>query len=131
MFELVDNVPQSAVIKVIGVGGGGGNAVNHMIKNNVEGVEFICANTDAQALKNIGARTVLQLGPGVTKGLGAGTNPEIGRQAAMEDRERIAEVLNGADMVFITTGMGGGTGTGSAPIIAAAAREIGILTVAV
>ena len=131
MFELVDNVPQSAVIKVIGVGGGGGNAVNHMIKNNIEGVEFICANTDAQALKNVGARTVLQLGPGVTKGLGAGTNPEIGRQAAMEDRERIAEVLNGADMVFITTGMGGGTGTGAAPIIAEVAKEMGILTVAV
>ena len=131
MFELVDNVPQSAVIKVIGVGGGGGNAVNHMIKNNIEGVEFICANTDAQALKNVGARTVLQLGPGVTKGLGAGTNPEIGRQAAMEDRERIAEVLNGADMVFITTGMGGGTGTGAAPIIASVAKEMGILTVAV
>ena len=131
MFELVDNVPQSAVIKVIGVGGGGGNAVNHMIKNNIEGVDFICANTDAQALKNVGARTVLQLGPGVTKGLGAGTNPEIGRQAAMEDRERIAEVLNGADMVFITTGMGGGTGTGAAPIIAEVAKEMGILTVAV
>ena len=131
MFELVDNVPQSAVIKVIGVGGGGGNAVNHMIKNNIEGVEFICANTDAQALKNVGARTVLQLGPGVTKGLGAGTNPEIGRQAAMEDRERIAEVLNGADMVFITTGMGGGTGTGAAPIIAEVAKEMGVLTVAV
>ena len=131
MFELVDNVPQSAVIKVIGVGGGGGNAVNHMIKNNIEGVEFICANTDAQALKNVGARTVLQLGPGVTKGLGAGTNPEIGRQAAMEDRERIAEVLNGADMVFITAGMGGGTGTGAAPIIAEVAKEMGILTVAV
>ena len=131
MFELVDNAPQSAVIKVIGVGGGGGNAVNHMIKNNIEGVEFICANTDAQALKNVGARTVLQLGPGVTKGLGAGTNPEIGRQAAMEDRERIAEVLNGADMVFITTGMGGGTGTGAAPIIAEVAKEMGILTVAV
>lgn len=131
MFELVDNVPQSAVIKVIGVGGGGGNAVNHMIKDNIEGVEFICANTDAQALKNVGARSVLQLGPGVTKGLGAGTNPEIGRQAAMEDRERIAEVLRGADMVFITTGMGGGTGTGAAPIIAEVAKEMGILTVAV
>ncbi|MBC9252096.1 cell division protein FtsZ [Pseudomonas alcaligenes] len=131
MFELVDNVPQSAVIKVIGVGGGGGNAVNHMIKDNIEGVEFICANTDAQALKNVGARSVLQLGPGVTKGLGAGTNPEIGRQAAMEDRERIAEVLQGADMVFITTGMGGGTGTGAAPIIAEVAKEMGILTVAV
>ena len=131
MFELVDNVPQSAVIKVIGVGGGGGNAVNHMIKNNIEGVEFICANTDAQALKNVGARTVLQLGPGVTKGLGAGTNPDIGRKAAIEDRERIAEVLEGADMVFITTGMGGGTGTGAAPVIAEVAKEMGILTVAV
>ncbi|MCS7874579.1 cell division protein FtsZ, partial [Pseudomonas aeruginosa] len=116
MFELVDNIAQTAVIKVIGVGGGGGNAVNHMAKNNVEGVEFICANTDAQALKNIAARTVLQLGPGVTKGLGAGANPEVGRQAALEDRERISEVLEGADMVFITTGMGGGTGTGAAPI---------------
>ncbi|HAF93724.1 MAG TPA: cell division protein FtsZ, partial [Pseudomonas sp.] len=131
MFELVDHTPQSAVIKVIGVGGGGGNAVNHMVRNNVEGVEFICANTDAQALKKIEARTVLQLGSAITKGLGAGTNPEIGRQAAMEDRERIAEVLQGADMVFITTGMGGGTGTGAAPIIASVAKEMGILTVAV
>ncbi|MDU9410719.1 cell division protein FtsZ [Pseudomonas sp. zfem005] len=131
MFELVDNVPQTAVIKVIGVGGGGGNAVNHMAKSNIEGVEFICANTDAQALKNVGARTVLQLGPGVTKGLGAGANPEIGRQAALEDRERIAEVLQGTDMVFITTGMGGGTGTGAAPIIAEVAKDLGILTVAV
>ena len=131
MFELVDNIPQSAVIKVIGVGGGGGNAVNHMAASNIEGVEFICANTDAQALKNIGARTVLQLGPGVTKGLGAGANPEVGRQAALEDRERIAEVLAGTDMVFITTGMGGGTGTGAAPVIAEVAKELGILTVAV
>ena len=131
MFELVDHTPQSAVIKVIGVGGGGGNAVNHMVRNNVEGVEFICANTDAQALKKIEARTVLQLGSAITKGLGAGTNPDIGRQAAMEDRERIAEVLQGADMVFITTGMGGGTGTGAAPIIASVAKEMGILTVAV
>ena len=131
MFELVDNVPQSAVIKVIGVGGGGGNAVNHMVKNNIEGVEFICANTDAQALGKVGARTILQLGTAITKGLGAGTNPEIGRQAAMEDRERITEVLQGADMVFITAGMGGGTGTGAAPIIAQIAKEMGILTVAV
>ena len=131
MFELVDSAPASAVIKVIGVGGGGGNAVNHMAKNNIEGVEFICANTDAQALKNIGARTVLQLGTAVTKGLGAGANPEVGRQAAMEDRERIAEVLQGTDMVFITTGMGGGTGTGAAPVIAQVAKEMGILTVAV
>ena len=131
MFELVDNVPQSPVIKVIGVGGGGGNAVNHMVKSNIEGVEFICANTDAQALKSIGARTILQLGTGVTKGLGAGANPEVGRQAALEDRERIAEVLQGTNMVFITTGMGGGTGTGAAPIIAEVAKEMGILTVAV
>lgn len=131
MFELVDNIPQSPVIKVIGVGGGGGNAVNHMVKSNIEGVEFICANTDAQALKNIGARTILQLGTGVTKGLGAGANPEVGRQAALEDRERIAEVLVGTNMVFITTGMGGGTGTGAAPIIAEVAKEMGILTVAV
>ncbi|MBD8491837.1 cell division protein FtsZ [Pseudomonas syringae] len=131
MFELVDNVPQSPVIKVIGVGGGGGNAVNHMVKSSIEGVEFICANTDAQALKNIGARTILQLGAGVTKGLGAGANPEVGRQAALEDRERIAEVLQGTNMVFITTGMGGGTGTGAAPIIAEVAKEMGILTVAV
>ena len=131
MFELVDNIPQSPVIKVIGVGGGGGNAVNHMVKSNIEGVEFICANTDAQALKSIGARTILQLGTAVTKGLGAGANPEVGRQAALEDRERIAEVLQGTNMVFITTGMGGGTGTGAAPIIAEVAKEMGILTVAV
>ena len=131
MFELVDNIPQSPVIKVIGVGGGGGNAVNHMVRSNIEGVEFICANTDAQALKSIGARTILQLGTGVTKGLGAGANPEVGRQAALEDRERIAEVLTGTNMVFITTGMGGGTGTGAAPIIAEVAKEMGILTVAV
>ncbi|MFJ2715232.1 cell division protein FtsZ [Pseudomonas sp. NPDC087346] len=131
MFDLVDNIPASPVIKVIGVGGGGGNAVNHMVKSNIEGVEFICANTDAQALKNIGARTILQLGTGVTKGLGAGANPEVGRQAALEDRERIAEVLAGTNMVFITTGMGGGTGTGAAPIIAEVAKEMGILTVAV
>jgi len=131
MFELVDNIPQNAVIKVVGVGGGGGNAVKHMISNEVEGVEFVCANTDAQALKDIESRTVLQLGNNMTKGLGAGANPEVGRQAAMEDRERIAEVLNGADMVFITAGMGGGTGTGGAPVVAEIAREMGILTVAV
>ncbi len=131
MFELVDNIPQNAVIKVIGVGGGGGNAVKHMIDSNIEGVEFICANTDAQALKDIDSRTVLQLGHSMTKGLGAGANPEVGRQAAMEDRERIAEVLRGADMVFIAAGMGGGTGTGGAPIVAEVARDLGILTVAV
>lgn len=131
MFELVDNIPQNAVIKVIGIGGGGGNAVKHMIDSNVEGVEFICANTDAQALKDVDSRTVLQLGHNMTKGLGAGANPEVGRQAAMEDRERIAEVLRGADMVFIAAGMGGGTGTGGAPIVAEVARDLGILTVAV
>ncbi len=131
MFELVDSVQQTAVIKVIGVGGGGGNAVKHMIANKVDGVEFICANTDAQALKDIDARTVLQLGNAMTKGLGAGANPEVGRQAAMEDRDRIAEVLRGADMVFIAAGMGGGTGTGGAPVVAEVARDLGILTVAV
>lgn len=131
MFELVDKVPQSAVIKVIGVGGGGGNAVKHMIENRVDGVDFICANTDAQALSEVDSPTVLQLGGEITKGLGAGTNPDIGRAAAMEDRERIAESLHGADMVFITAGMGGGTGTGGAPVVAELAREMGILTVAV
>jgi cell division protein FtsZ len=131
MFELVDNLPQNAVIKVVGVGGGGGNAVKHMINNHVEGVDFVCANTDAQALKNIEAHAVLQLGNNMTKGLGAGANPDVGRQAALEDRDRIAEVLRGADMVFITAGMGGGTGTGGAPVVAEVARELGILTVAV
>jgi|TARA_B110000483_G_scaffold233461_1_gene302241 cell division protein FtsZ len=131
MFELIENIPQSAVIKVIGVGGGGGNAVHHMIANQVDGVDFICANTDAQALSNLKAKTVLQLGTGITKGLGAGANPEVGRQAALEDRDQIAEILSGADMVFITAGMGGGTGTGAAPIVAEVAREMGILTVAV
>ncbi len=131
MFELVDNLPQNAIIKVIGVGGGGGNAVKHMISNHIDGVDFICANTDAQALKDIDARTVLQLGSSMTKGLGAGANPEVGRQAAMEDRDRIAEVIEGADMVFITAGMGGGTGTGGAPVVAEVAKELGILTVAI
>jgi cell division protein FtsZ len=131
MFELIDNVPSNAVIKVIGVGGGGGNAVKHMIDNDVEGVDFICANTDAQALSDIASKTVLQLGGEITKGLGAGANPEIGRAAAMEDRDRIADALRGADMVFITAGMGGGTGTGGAPVVAEVARELGILTVAV
>ena len=131
MFELVDNVPQSAVIKVVGVGGGGGNAVKHMIAGDVDGVDFICANTDAQALTDVMSKTVLQLGTCITKGLGAGANPDIGRQAAMEDRDRIAEALEGADMVFITAGMGGGTGTGGAPVVAEVAKELGILTVAV
>jgi len=131
MFELMDNYAQEAVIKVIGVGGGGGNAVEHMVRQNIEGVEFIVANTDAQAMKNSSARSLLQLGSTITKGLGAGANPEIGRQAALEDRERIAEMLEGADMVFITAGMGGGTGTGGAPIVAQVAKDMGILTVAV
>ncbi len=131
MFELVDSAPQSAVIKVIGVGGGGGNAVHHMVSKGVNGVDFIAANTDAQALKNLDAQTTLQIGSGITKGLGAGANPEIGRASALEDRDRIAEVLSGADMVFITAGMGGGTGTGAAPIVAEIARELDILTVAV
>lgn len=131
MFELVENHAQNAEIKVIGVGGGGGNAVGHMIENQVEGVEFICANTDAQALNNLNAKTVLQLGGGLTKGLGAGANPDVGRQAALEDRDEIAEVLSGADMVFITAGMGGGTGTGAAPVVAEVAKEMGILTVAI
>jgi len=131
MFELMDAHSQSAVIKVIGVGGGGGNAVAHMVNAGIDGVDFICANTDAQALKSARVRTALQIGCNITKGLGAGADPEIGRQAAMEDRDRIIEVIEGADMLFITAGMGGGTGTGAAPIVAQVARELGILTVAV
>ena len=130
-FELMDTYRQQAIIKVIGVGGGGGNAVDHMLAANIDGVEFIVANTDAQALKKSGARTVLQLGANLTKGLGAGSDPAIGRQAAVEDRERIAEALAGADMVFITAGMGGGTGTGAAPVVAQVAPDNSILTVAV
>jgi cell division protein FtsZ len=131
MFELMDAYSQNAVIKVVGVGGGGGNAVNHMVDANIEGVDFICANTDAQALNNSRVRTLLQLGSTITKGLGAGTNPDIGRGAALEDRDRIQEVLEGADMVFITAGLGGGTGTGAAPVVAEVARDMGVLTVAV
>lgn len=131
MFELMDVDSQSAVIKVVGVGGGGGNAVNHMLRSTIEGVEFICANTDAQALNSTEVRTALQLGSNITRGLGAGANPERGFEAAMEDRDRIAESIEGADMVFITAGMGGGTGTGAAPVVAEVAKELGILTVAV
>lgn len=131
MFEFVETHPQNAVIKVVGIGGGGGNAVEHMMAGSIEGVEFICANTDAQALKNSSAHTVIQLGEAITRGLGAGANPEIGRRSAEEDRERIKEVLSGADMVFLTSGMGGGTGTGAAPVFAQIAKELGILTVAV
>ena len=130
-FELLEKMAPNAIIKVIGVGGGGGNAVAHMVSNSVDGVEFITANTDAQAIKNCGAKLQLQLGSNVTKGLGAGANPEVGRQAALEDRERIIEALTGADMVFITAGMGGGTGTGAAPVVAQLAKEMGVLTVAV
>ena len=130
-YELVDTYSETAVIKVIGVGGGGGNAVNHMVGCHIDGVEFICANTDAQALRKITVDTVIQLGVELTKGLGAGTNPEIGKHAAEENKDRIREVLQGADMVFLTAGMGGGTGTGAIPVIAQIAREMGILTVAV
>lgn len=131
MFELMDAYSQSAVIKVIGVGGGGGNAVQHMVNSAIEGVDFVCANTDSQALKNTNAKTVLQLGGEITKGLGAGSNPVVGREAAIEDRDRIHDVIAGADMLFITAGMGGGTGTGAAPVVAEVAKELGILTVAV
>jgi cell division protein FtsZ len=131
MFELMDGFSESAVIKVIGVGGGGGNAVAHMVRTGIDGVDFICANTDAQALKTAKVKTNLQIGANITKGLGAGANPEIGRQAAMEDRDRIQEVIDGADMLFITAGLGGGTGTGAAPVVAQLAKELGILTVAV
>ncbi len=131
MFELMDVDTQDAIIKVIGVGGCGGNAVDHMISSGLTGVEFIAINTDAQALKRNQAKIQLQLGNGVTKGLGAGANPDVGREAALEDRERIAEMIDGADMLFITAGMGGGTGTGAAPVVAEVAKELGILTVAV
>jgi cell division protein FtsZ len=131
MFELMDSYSQSAVIKVIGVGGGGGNAVSHMVMSGIDGVDFICINTDSQALKASKIKTSLQIGANITKGLGAGADPEIGRQAAMEDRDRIIELIEGCDMLFITAGMGGGTGTGAAPVVAQIARELGILTVAV
>ncbi|MCH7370089.1 MULTISPECIES: cell division protein FtsZ [Aeromonas] len=131
MFEFMDSHTDEAVIKVIGVGGGGGNAVEHMVRQNIEGVEFITINTDAQALRNSSANTTLQIGSGITKGLGAGASPDVGRDAALEDREALRELLTGSDMVFIAAGMGGGTGTGAAPIVAEVAREMGILTVAV
>lgn len=131
MFDMKEILQDNAVIKVVGVGGGGGNAVEHMVAENIDGVEFICANTDAQALRNSKAKVLIQLGDELTKGLGAGANPQIGREAAEEDREHIKQVLMGADMVFITAGMGGGTGTGAAPVFAEVAKELGILTVAV
>ena len=131
MFEIMNNETQEAVIKVIGVGGCGCNAVDHMIQNEMKGVEFVSMNTDAQALKNTKADIILQLGSGITRGLGAGANPDIGREAALEDRDRIAELIQGSDMLFVTAGMGGGTGTGAAPVVAQVAKEMGILTVAV
>jgi cell division protein FtsZ len=131
MFELMDSHSKDPVIKVIGVGGGGGNAVQHMVSAGIEGVEYICVNTDVQALKKMDVRTTMQIGAGITKGLGAGADPGIGRQAALEDRERIQEAIEGSHMLFITAGMGGGTGTGAAPVIAQIAKEMGILTVAV
>lgn len=130
-FELIENYTPGATIKVIGVGGGGGNAVNQMVESAIDGVEFICINTDSQALQNFAGKGTLQIGAAVTKGLGAGANPEVGRQAALEDRDRISEMLDGCDMVFITAGMGGGTGTGASPVVAQTAKEMGILTVAV
>jgi len=131
MFELGDNTSHTAKIKVVGIGGGGGNAIEHMMSENIEGVEFICANTDAQVLEKSSANNKLHLGEEMTKGLGAGANPDVGRQAAEENREHIREILAGTDMVFLTAGMGGGTGTGAAPIFAEIAKELGILTVAV
>ncbi|TPW16689.1 MAG: cell division protein FtsZ, partial [Halothiobacillaceae bacterium] len=131
MFEFMETETKNAVIKVIGVGGGGGNAVEHMVITSIQGVEFICANTDAQALRKSTAPTILQLGANITKCLGAGANPDVGKQAALEDKERIMDAIAGADMLFITAGMGGGTGTGAAPIVAKVAKEMGILTVAV
>ena len=130
-FEPVGSQGDDAVIKVIGVGGGGGNAVEHMVREGIEGVHFIAINTDAQALRNSGAETTVQIGSNITKGLGAGANPEIGREAALENRDEIRQMLEGCDMVFISAGMGGGTGTGAAPVVAEVAKELGILTVAV
>ena len=131
MFEFMDSVAQDAVIKVMGVGGGGGNAVKHMVSSGIDGVDFICANTDAQALTKITGTKSLQIGCNITKGLGAGATPEVGQQAALEDRELIQEAIANTDMLFITAGMGGGTGTGAAPIVAQLAREMGILVVGV
>ncbi len=131
MFELMDNPSEEAVIKVVGVGGGGGNAVQHMVAQNIEGVEFIAMNTDAQALSNSSASVKIQIGSQLTKGLGAGADPNVGREAAQEDKEKIRQAIDGSDMIFITAGMGGGTGTGAAPEVAKLAKDMGILTVAV
>jgi len=131
MFDCTDSHDEEAVIKVIGVGGGGGNAVEHMMEQRIEGVEFIAINSDAKDLRSSSADVTLQIGSSVTKGLGAGANPNVGRESALEDKDKIKEALNGADMIFIAAGMGGGTGTGAAPIVAEVAKEMGILTVAV
>ncbi len=130
VFEVIEK-SQKAVIKVIGVGGCGGNAVDHMIEKNVMGVDFICANTDLQALKKSQANTIVQIGEELTKGLGAGSRPDTGKQAAIDDEEKIIEAISGADMLFIAAGMGGGTGTGATPVIAQIAKKLGILTVAI
>lgn len=131
MFELMDSGAQDAIIKVLGVGGGGGNAVQHMVRSGINSVEFICTNTDAQALGRVEGAKSLQIGCNITKGLGAGATPDVGQQAALEDRELIQEAIGGTDMLFITAGMGGGTGTGAAPVVAQIAREMGILVVGV
>ncbi len=131
MFEPMMEMSDDAVIKVVGVGGGGGNAIEHMVRESIEGVEFISVNTDAQALRKASVSSVIQIGSDITKGLGAGANPQVGRDAAIEDKEKLKEVLTGADMVFIAAGMGGGTGTGAAPVIAEVAKELNVLTVAV
>ena len=131
MFEVVEKKSQEAVIKVLGVGGCGGNAVDHMIEKNVMGVEFMCINTDLQALKKSQASSIIQIGEILTKGLGAGSRPDTGKQAAIDDREKIIQAIDGADMLFITAGMGGGTGTGATPVIAEIAKDMGILTIAV
>ena len=130
-FEPVGSQGDDALIKVIGIGGGGGNAVEHMLRENIEGVHFVAVNTDAQALRNSGAEVTIQIGANITKGLGAGANPDVGREAALENRDEIRQMLAGSDMVFISAGMGGGTSTGAAPVIAEVAKELGILTVAV
>lgn len=131
VFEFAEQRDQQAVIKVIGIGGGGANTVNQMVESGIAGVEFICTNTDSQHLDRCDANTLVQLGADVTRGLGAGANPDVGRQAAEEDRDRIRGAIEGADMLFVTCGMGGGTGTGASPVVAEVAREMGILTLAV
>ncbi|MGH8032324.1 MAG: cell division protein FtsZ, partial [Luteimonas sp.] len=131
MFEVTDGKSDRAVIRVIGVGGGGCNTVNQMVESGIDGVDFVCANTDRQHLERCKTNMILQLGAGITRGLGAGSNPDVGRQSALEDKDRIKELISGTDLLFITAGMGGGTGTGAAQVIALVAKELGFLTVAV